>query len=348
MENAMAMTSKERVTAQIEHQETDRIPYTLDVEGDVPEALDAYYGSAAWRSSLRSAIVRLPQLGAGLMAEDTSEKFFTDIYGTVWQMDVRPYHHEEPALKEPTLANFRWPTMDEVFDPDWEERALGVIEANPDRFVVGILGYGLFERTWTLRGFESILSDCILEEDFYDELVAKVAEHQMAMVERILELPVDGIMFSDDWGYQRGVLIGAERWRRFLKPRLAEMYQQVHEAGRYTLSHCCGSIAEILPDLIEIGLDVIESVQPEAVAMNPYALKRRFGEQITFWGGLGSQSTIQIGPPEAIKAEVEKLRQEMGAGGGYILAPAKSLQPGTPVENAAAVVEAFLAEGDGG
>jgi uroporphyrinogen decarboxylase len=97
-----------------------------------------------------------------------------------------------------------------------------------------------------------------------------------------------------------------------------------------------------MPDLIEIGLDVIESVQPEAVDMNPYELKRRFGEKITFWGGLGSQSTIQFGSPREIKAEVEKLRREMGIGGGYILAPSKALQPGTPVENAAAVVEAFL------
>jgi uroporphyrinogen decarboxylase len=120
------------------------------------------------------------------------------------------------------------------------------------------------------------------------------------------------------------------------------MYRQVHDAGAYTLSHCCGSVAEIMPDLIEIGLDVLESVQPEAANMNPYELKRRYGKEITFWGCLGSQSTIQHGPPEAIKAEVARLCREMGAGGGYILAPAKALQPGTPLQNAAAVVEAFL------
>jgi uroporphyrinogen decarboxylase len=76
--------------------------------------------------------------------------------------------------------------------------------------------------------------------------------------------------------------------------------------------------------------------------MNPYALKKEFGSQITFWGCLGSQSTIQFGSPQEIKSEVRHLCAEMGLGGGYILAPAKSLQPGTPVENAAAVVEAFI------
>ncbi len=95
-------------------------------------------------------------------------------------------------------------------------------------------------------------------------------------------------------------------------------------------------------DIIEIGLDVLESVQPEAVGMNPYGLKCRYGNRITFWGGLGSQSTIPFGAPDEIRAEVAKLCREMGRGGGYILSPAKPLQPETPTENAAAVVEAFL------
>jgi uroporphyrinogen decarboxylase len=96
-----------------------------------------------------------------------------------------------------------------------------------------------------------------------------------------------------------------------------------------------------MPDIIEIGLDVLESVQPEARGMNPYELKKKWGDQITFWGCLGSQSTIPFGTSEQIHAEVRRLRREMGHGGGYILAPAKALQPGTPKANAVAVVEAF-------
>ena len=107
------------------------------------------------------------------------------------------------------------------------------------------------------------------------------------------------------------------------------------------MSHSCGSVADIIPDLIEIGLDVLESVQPEAAGMNPYDLKKRFGSKITFWGCLGSQSTIHMGSPESIHAEVRKLSAEMSKNGGYILAPAKPLQPGTPTENAVAVVEAL-------
>jgi len=232
--------------------------------------------------------------------------------------------------------------MDVIFDDGYVSRALDAADEMRDYFLVAGIGFGLFERTWALRGFTEALADAAAEPEFYDALVEAIANHQMQVIEQLLELPIDGIMFSDDWGYQKGVLIGANRWRKFLKPRLARMYQQVHDAGKTVLSHCCGSIAEIMPDLIEIGLDVIESVQPEAADMNPYELKRRYGNDLTFWGGLGSQSTIQFGNPQAIRAEIDQLRREMSVSGGYILAPAKAIQPGTPVENAAAVVEGFL------
>jgi len=99
-----------------------------------------------------------------------------------------------------------------------------------------------------------------------------------------------------------------------------------------------------MPDIIEIGMDFLESVQPEAEGMNPYELKKRWGDRIGFWGGLGSQSVVPFGTPDEIQREVRKLRIEMGKGGGYILAPAKPLQPGTPIENAIAMLDVFTEE----
>jgi uroporphyrinogen-III decarboxylase len=93
--------------------------------------------------------------------------------------------------------------------------------------------------------------------------------------------------------------------------------------------------------LIEIGVDVLESCQPEAAGMNPYQLKQQWGDKITFWGCLGSQSILPRGTPAQVRAEVGRLCRQMAKGGGYILAPAKALQPETPVENAVAVIEAF-------
>jgi uroporphyrinogen decarboxylase len=338
----MEITPKQRVIAQIQHQETDTIPYTLDFEGDVAGRLDAHYGGIAWRKLLDNAIRFVPRPNRYLNEYPQEEKLWTDLYGSTWQVDHRPVHLVEPALKTPSLGGFKFPDMDSLFEADWQKRAQRAVEELKGYFLVIEWGFGVFERTWTLRGFTETLMDAAADPDFFDELVGQVARHHFEILERVLELPLDGIFFSDDWGYQQGVLIGAQRWRKVLKPRLAELYARTHAAGKYVLTHCCGSIEEILPDLIEIGLDVYESVQPEARNNNPYELKRKYGEKLAFWGGLGSQSTVPYGTPGEIKAEVDRLCREMGRGGGYILSPAKSLQPETPTENAAAVVEAFL------
>jgi uroporphyrinogen decarboxylase len=338
----MPPTQKERVLAQIHHEETDIVPYTLGFEPGVPERLDEYYGSAAWRSRLDDAIRYISATSAEMYVDESLRPLSTDIYGTTWRTDRRPTHLETPALPEPTLKGYSFPPITTIFQPGWKEKALEAIRPVQDHFVVSGYSFGLFERTWTLRGFDNALIDAAGDPDFYEELCEQIAQHQLAIVEHLVQLPVDGIMFSDDWGYQDGVLLGAKRWRRFIKPRLARLYACAHSSGKYVLNHCCGSIVDILPDLIEIGLNVYESVQPEAKNNNPYELKRRFGDRLTFWGGLGSQSIIPFGRPEEIKAEVSRLRGEMSRGGGYILGPAKSIQPETPIENAVALVEAFL------
>jgi uroporphyrinogen decarboxylase len=167
----------------------------------------------------------------------------------------------------------------------------------------------------------------------------------LQFVDYTADLPIDGILFGDDWGHQQGVIIGPKKWRQFLKPRWAQIYARVHAHGKIVMHHSCGSVAELMGDLIEIGMDVLESSQPEPAGMNPYELKKKWGEKITFWGCLGSQSTVPFGAPETIRTEVRRLRAEMGRGGGYILSPAKPIQPGTPVENIAAVFEAFVEGG---
>ncbi|MBM3190269.1 MAG: hypothetical protein FJZ90_16310, partial [Chloroflexi bacterium] len=264
-----------------------------------------------------------------------------DAFGSIWRMDRRPWHLEQPALPEPCFAGYRFPEASHFAVPDLRETARQRMAEHPDSFHVCYIGWGLFEQSWRIRGFENTLMDSIAEPAFYEELLDRLTELYLAHVAQCADIPADAIMFGDDWGDQRGVILGPERWRRFLKPRWARIYEATHAQGKVVISHSCGSVTDIMPDIIEIGLDVLESVQPEAANMNPYALKKRWGDQITFYGGLGSQSVIPFGTPAEIRAEVQKLCQEMGRGGGYILHPAKSIQPGTPPENMAAVFEAF-------
>ena len=204
------------------------------------------------------------------------------------------------------------------------------------------MGWGIFEHTWRIRGYENALMDSIVEVDFYEELVGRLSEIYLNFVRYFSDVKVDAIMFGDDWGEQRGVVLGKERWKRIIKPAWSKVYDEVHRQNKRLISHSCGSVADIFPDLIEMGLDMLESVQPEAADMNPYQLKKKYGDKICFYGALGSQSIIPFGTPSEIKAEIKHLKTEMASNGGYILSPAKELQPETPTENAVAIFEAFI------
>jgi uroporphyrinogen decarboxylase len=319
------------------------VPYTLGFEGDVAERLDAHFGSSTWRERLIPYIV-------GVGAVDTDKKISIDEnhnrdpYGGIWRTDRLPWHLEQPPLKRPSFDGYTFPSPEDFHRPDWKAQARQTITANPDAFIVGNLGWGLFERSWNLRGFENILMDAVEAPDFFEEALDRLMNLYLNFVEYTADLPIDGILFGDDWGDQRGIIIGPKRWRKFLKPRWAKIYAAVHRHGKIVMHHSCGSVADILPDIIEIGMDVLESVQPEAASMSPYELKKKWGDKITFWGGLGSQSVLPFGTPEQIKAEVRRLKTEIGRGGGYILAPAKPLQPETPTANAVAALEAFTAD----
>jgi len=339
------MTPRDLVMAQIDHQETKPVPYSLGFEGDVPEQLDRHYGSDAWRQKLVSYF-------AAVGGQDTwlrrpkDDSWDIDAYGSLWRTDRRPFHLEKPGMPEPSFDGYDFPSVDLFLEAaqDSKAEAKKMLAEEPDRYRFIGMGWGLFESSWGIRGFENALMDVAAHEDFYIELLDRITDHFLAFVDFWKDVPADAIMFGDDWGDQRGVIVGPDRWRKLFKPRYAKIYEATHAQGKKCISHCCGSVADIMDDIVEIGLDVLESVQPEAQGMNPYELKRRWGDKIAFWGCLGSQSTLQFGTPDEIRAEVRKLRHEMGRGGGYILCPAKSLQPGTPLENAVATVEVFAEE----
>ena len=334
------MTPRETVLEQIRHHETPTVPYTLSFEGDIAEQLDAHYGGAQWRDRLVQYITRVGAVETNI-TEPIDEGHFRGGFGEIWRSDRLPWHLEHPALPEPTLDGYDFPAPETFYRPEQKAEAFATCQTESDSFLLANLGWGLFERSWTLRGFENALIDAALNEDFYAEMLDRLVELYLAFVDYTVDLPVDAILFGDDWGDQRGVILGPERWRKLIKPRWARIYDAVHAHGKLVITHCCGSIAEIIPDLVEMGLDVLESVQPEAAGMNPYELKARWGDKLTFWGALGSQGTLGQGTPDDIRAEVARLCREMARGGGYILAPAKPLQPGMPIENAVAAVEAF-------
>lgn len=338
------MNPREIVMEQIHHHATDPVPFHLDFEGDVAERLDAFYGNSHWRKKL-TPYLKIVEAIDTILEQPIDGTHTKDAYGSIWRHDRRPMYLTEPGLKIPSFKNYAFPDFEIFWNDARRTKVEHELDSASGSFRIALIPWGLFEQSWRIRGFENALMDVIVAPDFYQELLDRLTELYLKFVHACGKLDCDAFLFGDDWGDQRGIILGPDRWRTFLKPYWEKIFAAVHEHGKITICHSCGSVADIIPDLIDIGLDVLESVQPEAAGMNPYQLKKLWGNKIVFWGCLGSQSTIPFCPPSEIKNEVQKLCKEMGKGGGYILSPAKALQPETPTENAVAVLEAFTNQG---
>lgn len=209
-----------------------------------------------------------------------------------------------------------------------------------DRYVQSAVWFTLFERLWMLRGFENMLVDPYTDENNFCKLRDRIVEYNLAIIDQWIHRGVDAVFFSDDWGCQRGLLMNPDDWRRFYKPVYRRMFERVRSGGAHVWMHLCGNIIAILPDLTDIGLSVLNPVQPQA--MDVQQLSREFGGKVCFNGGVDVQGTLVRGTPEDVKREVHELVALFGKfNGGYIGGTSHSVMPETPLDNVIAMYEAF-------
>ena len=345
------MTGREILLNSMQHKGNPEnvTPYTIGFDCPIlEEKVNKHYGGSWWKKTRQFMHSPFYINTTREVPIEGRAHYSKDVFGSIWRTDKLPWHLETPVLPNPSFKGYTFPTIDDFVGGlekiNLKKHAKEQNEQHPDLFRVINMGWGIFEQTWRCRGFEDTMCDIASEQSFYAELVEKIADLYVQMVDYCADVEADAFLFGDDWGSQTGVIIGPESWRKFIKPAWKRVYDKVHEQGKYVISHSCGSVYDIIPDAIEIGLDMFESVQPEAYGMNPFKLKAEFGDKIGFWGTLGSQSVIPFWKPGEIKEHIRKLKKEMNVNGGYILAPAKPFQPETPVENAVAVIDAMIEE----
>jgi uroporphyrinogen decarboxylase len=330
------MNYRDRVIQALNFQESAVLPYTLPIEPEIIQMLNQHFGSPRWQNSVHNHIglVRMPALSL----PESDQDQINDLFGSTWRTDHKPAHLTHPVLSQPTLDGYRFPSVDDFWDEALLQAQIDLAKQH-GQFIVATTGLGLFERSWALRGFENALTDMLLHADFYHALLDEILYLQIQYIKRLGNLDIDAILFSDDWGDQRGVIMGPRLWRKFFKPRAEKFFSAVHSVHKWTIQHSCGNVFPILGEMVEIGLDVLESVQPEV--MDIYEIKRQYGSQLSLWGGLGTQRLLPFGSPQEILEEVSRLRNQIGRGGGYILSPAKPILPEVPLENVLAVLQAF-------
>jgi uroporphyrinogen decarboxylase len=172
---------------------------------------------------------------------------------------------------------------------------------------------------------------------YVNRLFDRILEYNLRVIENACRHNIDGMGFGDDWGQQRGLIMGPALWREFIKPRIRAMYGLVRSKGKFVFIHSCGKVDSIFPDLIECGLNVFNPFQPEV--MDVFEMKRKFGDRLSFFGGISTQRTLPYATVAQVKDQVRRLLDEVGKGGGYIAAPAHAIPPDARPENIAAMIE---------
>ncbi|MBI3990555.1 MAG: hypothetical protein HY350_00240 [Candidatus Omnitrophica bacterium] len=239
------------------------------------------------------------------------------------------------SVKE--IEEFPFPAVE---DYDWMDYAKRVGETKKDGFCVHGGGISFFESCWSVRGFENLLTDMINNKEFAHSLFSIITEVMEKLTIKSVEAGVDVFFTGSDVATQNGLLMSKPLWHEFVKPMMKTLFSTAKKINPDVLIfyHSCGKIEELIPDLMETGIEVLNPIQPECNDI--FQIKRKYGRLLSFFGGIGVQTTLPFGSPKEVKDTVRKTIREMGEGGGYVCAPAHIIRQEVPWENVLAFVEA--------
>jgi len=258
-------------------------------------------------------------------------------FGTYIEIDSCPL---QGASSLAELAEVPEPSLDL-----WDFSGLkDVLVLYPDTFVWLNMN-GCFDFSRFMRGTEQFLMDMVAAPEMAEVLLDKVNSLAISFFEECMKAAgdsFDGVYLGDDFGTQQGLLMSPEVWRRLIRPRYERLLSVIKAHGKKYCHHTCGGVREIIPDLVEMGVDVLNPIQPLAAGMDAEELAEEFGEKIAFYGGIDEQRTLPNGTAEDVRREVLHRIGTLGRHGGYIVAPSHAFQPDTPLENVLAVYETVL------
>ena len=299
---------RDLVIAALRFQQTDICPYYVWIHKDMLAPLARQYHVDDVRTLIRDSQVMREVTP---LTQRLSATSYRDEFGAVWD-DSAEIAIVRPALASPSLKGYTFPdlTTDAHFAglSEW-------LDAHADRFRIVQLGMLFWERTWALRGLENILMDLHDAPSFVDELLDGLRDVCSAVIGRLLRdygPRIDAIGFSEDMGTQRGMMFSPDTWRRFLKRHQKQMYDLIRSAGKTVYLHSCGDIQPIIGELIDMGVDMLQPVQPEA--MDVVALKRDYGRNLCFAGGISTQRDAAVRDSRAGKGGGARAHRHHGPG----------------------------------
>jgi uroporphyrinogen decarboxylase len=349
------MNSRERVLHCLDHEPADRLPLDGSFHAEVWPRLKAQFGTDDEEAVLRG--LGIDFRGVGMEVSDEFRQRATktpqgwlirhpdgsleDEWGVRIKYDEQQRYYRyvyHPLADEAMLESFEFPDLDE---PGHFEEARRDAQLWRDEFVV-MGGTGTFYRDcWFLRGMQQWMMDLILNPDFVVALTAKMLKWKLELLRRLVEVGIDIFSIGGDIAMQQTLIMHPDVWRRYFKPCDAALIEEGRTLGvEHFYFHSDGNIMPVLDDLVEIGFDILDPVQPEC--LDPAQIKRRYGDRITLHGTVSAQQTLPFGTPADVRDEVVERVRTLGYNGGLVIAPNNVAQPDVPLENLLAMYDTVM------
>jgi len=309
----MTMDSRDLVKAAIDHRHTDRVPYCIGYTPDGKKELQRLIGEAC-------------------DADDFTDNDVLRIGPPWWNWhDLAPDWRQMPP--PPTPANVIGRGSYEQFFDDLKR-----LRDETGKYLLVMVYGSHFEKANAARGIENFLADMAADPPFTRRLLRRIIDKNLVMLDNLLTAPeIDGVLLGSDWGTQLDLIMSPDTWQEMIRPGEQEEYDLIHSFDKDVWIHSCGNVEKIIPSLIEMGVQVLNPIQPEA--MDLHRLKSDFGDRLTFWGGVSTQQTLPYGTPEEVKEESRRVRDLLAEDGGLIFSPAQEIQGDVPAENILALIE---------
>lgn len=267
---------------------------------------------------------------------DAERGFVFDVFGVGWNYRSEGVNTEvHPLADLSDYSTYRWPDA----HPGMLDFAKQTVEQHGDQdFIMGFQHIGLFERSWAIRGYENFLCDLMTEPEFCEEMLDHILRYKLQEAAYYVDIGVDAVRIGDDWGLQNSLQMRPTIWRRFFKPRYEKLYAFYRSHNMPVVQHSCGAVLDIVPDLMEIGLDVLHPIQPLSIDIR--ALYRVADDRLTLWGGVDTQQLLPFGTEDEVYKSAKETSALLGRNHRYIFAPAQEIMSDVPVVNVLALTRA--------
>ncbi|HEY5585892.1 MAG TPA: uroporphyrinogen decarboxylase family protein [Ruminiclostridium sp.] len=326
------MNKTERIKEALRHENTGCVPYAINF---TVEAIQLYgerilqdYASEQVINDYKSGILNLTEavsLGIG--------NHMLYVYAPWWDWcNVPDYflrEYDAPSHLPETIGHGSY---EEFF------KKIKYIKENYDVYLLATIWGSHWEKANFCRGIENFLGDLAGSPEWAQELLDLIIRKNIVMLENFINIKeIDGVLLGSDWGTQNDLIMSPTCWRNMIKNGEKQEYDLIKKHGKDVFVHSCGNVQKILGDLVEMGLDALNPLQPEC--MDIYKIKENFGDKLTFFGGISTQRTLPYGTSEEVVEESKKIIKAMSVNGGYITAPSQEIQTDVPYENVRALID---------